>query len=121
MTYAMSEVKTNGARSLNRSDDDHIMVLVIQTKNDADSCECGQVCHVCLSPFDVSEHLCVSKELPEVDVKHVAAGLQHDVVVVAVTDSQDVGRHTAAGTRVDEVFHGLDTNNRLDRSGTSDR
>lgn len=49
----------------------------------------------------------MSQELPEVDVEHVAARLQHDVVVVAVTDSQDVGRHTAAGARVDEVLHCL--------------
>lgn len=66
-----------------------------------------------LSPFDVSEHLCVSQELPEVDVEHVTAGLQHDVVVVAVADSQDVGRHAAAGTRVDEVLHRLDTDDSL--------
>lgn len=50
----------------------------------------------------------MSQELPEVDVEHVAAGLQHDVVVVAVADSQDVGRHAAAGARVDEVLHRLD-------------
>ena len=62
-----------------------------------------------LLPFDVSKHLCVSQELPEVDVEHVTAGLQHDVVVVAVTNSQDVGRHAAAGTRVDEVLHRLNT------------
>lgn len=64
------------------------------------------------SPFDVSEHLRVSEELPEVDVEHVAARLQHDVVVVPVTDSQDVGRHTTAGTRVDEVLHSLHTDTR---------
>lgn len=55
----------------------------------------GQVCH---SPFDVSKHLRVSEELPEVDVEHVAAGLQHDVVVVTVADSEDIGSHAAAGT-----------------------
>lgn len=60
-----------------------------------------------LLPLDVSKHLGVSQELPEVDVKHVTTGLQHDVVVVAVTDSQDVGGHTAASTRVDEVLHCL--------------
>ena len=56
----------------------------------------------------------MSQELPEVDVEHVAAGLQHDVVIVAVADSQDVGGHTAAGTRVDEVLHGLDRDKVID-------
>ena len=59
------------------------------------------------SPLDVPEHLRVAQELPEVDVEHVAAGLQHDVVVVAVTDPQDVGRHAAARARIDEVLHRL--------------
>lgn len=59
------------------------------------------------SPLDVPEHLGVSQELPEVDVEHVSAGLKHDVVVVAVTDPQDVGGHAAAGARVDEVLHRL--------------
>ena len=60
------------------------------------------------SPLDVPEHLRVTQELPEVDVEHVAAGLQHDVVVVAVAYPQDVGRHAAARTRVDEVLHRLE-------------
>lgn len=49
----------------------------------------------------------MSQELPKVDVEHVTAGLQHDVVIVAVADAQDVGGHAAAGTRVDEVLHSL--------------
>lgn len=59
------------------------------------------------SPFDVPKHLCVPQKLPKVDVEHVAAALQHDVVIVAVTDSQDVGGDAAAGAGVDEVFHRL--------------
>lgn len=59
------------------------------------------------SPFDVPKHLCVSQELPKVNVEHVATALQHDVVIVAVTDSQDVGGHAAAGAGVDEVLHCL--------------
>lgn len=38
-------------------------------------------------PFDVAKHLCVPQELAEVNVEHVSAGLQHDVVIVAVADS----------------------------------
>lgn len=62
-----------------------------------------------LSPFDVPKHLCVSQELPKVNVEHVPAVLQHDVVIVAVTDSKDVGGNTATSTGVDEVFHCLKT------------
>lgn len=105
MTYAMSEVKTKGARSLHESHDPH------QGSTNPDQ---QKVTHIpantsVLSPFDVPEHLSVSQELPEVDVEHVTAGLQHDVVVVAIADSQDVGCHAAAGARVDEVLHRLDT------------
>lgn len=60
-----------------------------------------------LSPFDVPEHLCVSQELPKVNVEHVPAVLQHDVVIVAVADSKDVGGNAATGAGVDEVFHRL--------------
>lgn len=58
-------------------------------------------------PFEAAEHLGVAQELAEVDVEHVTAGLQHDVVVVAVTDTQDVGGHAAACARVDKVLHSL--------------
>lgn len=51
-----------------------------------------------VSPLNVPKHLCVSQELSKVDVEHVTTGLQHDVVVVAVTDPQDVRGHTAAST-----------------------
>lgn len=60
-----------------------------------------------LSPLDVAEHLGVAQEPAEIDVEHVARGLEHDVVVVPVTDAQHVGGHAAAGAGVDEVFHGL--------------
>ena len=59
------------------------------------------------SPFDAAKHLGVAQELPEVDVEHVAAGLQHDVVIVPVADAQDVGGHAAACARVNEVLNRL--------------
>lgn len=43
----------------------------------------------------------------EIYVEHVTVVFRHDVVVVSVTDAQDVGGHTAAGTGVDEVFYSL--------------
>ena len=48
-------------------------------------------------PFNVPKHLRVSQELPKVYVEHVAAGLQHDVIVVAIADPQDVRRDAATG------------------------
>lgn len=53
----------------------------------------------------------MAQELAEVDVEHVAAGLQHDVVVVAVADAQDVGGHAAACARIDKVLHRLEKEN----------
>ena len=55
-------------------------------------------------PFKAAEHLRVAQELPKVDVEHVTRGAQHDVVVVAIADAQDVGGHAAARARVDEVL-----------------
>lgn len=59
-------------------------------------------------PFEAAEHLGVAQELAEVDVEHVAGGAQHDVVVVAVADTQHIGGHAAARTRVDEVLRCLE-------------
>lgn len=58
-------------------------------------------------PLDVAEHLGMAQEAAEIYVEHVAGCLQHDVVIVSVTDAQDVGGHTAAGTGVDEVLYSL--------------
>lgn len=60
-------------------------------------------------PFKASELLRVAHDLAKVDVKHVPTVLQHDVVVVTVTDAQDEGGHTPACTGVDEVHHSLQT------------
>lgn len=60
-------------------------------------------------PFEAPKLLRVAHDLAKVDVKHVPAVLQHDVVVVTVTDAQDEGGHTPACTGVDEVHHSLQT------------
>ena len=60
-------------------------------------------------PFKASKLLCIAHNFAEVDVKHVSAVFQHDVVVVAVTDPQDEGGHAPPCTRVDEVHHSLRT------------
>ena len=50
----------------------------------------------------------MSQEAAKINVKHVASRLQHDVVIVSVTDAQDVRGHAAAGAGIDEVLHGLE-------------
>lgn len=59
------------------------------------------------SPFDAAKLLCVAHDLAEIDVEHVAAVLDHDVVVVTVTDAQNKRGDAPAGTRVKEVHHSL--------------
>lgn len=81
-----------------------IIIIIISRTVDVNSIK---ACFV--SPLDVSKHLCVAQELSKVDVEHVTTGLQHNVIIVAVTYSQNVGGHAAAGTGVDEVLHCLDT------------
>lgn len=67
----------------------------------------GRRCWKCFSPLDVAKHLRMAQEPAEVDVKHVAGGLEHDVVIMPVADPQHIGGHAAASTGIDEVFHGL--------------
>lgn len=40
----------------------------------------------------------MAQELAKVNVEHVTSGAQHDVVVVTITDAQDVGGDTASCT-----------------------
>ena len=49
----------------------------------------------------------MAQEAAKIYVEHVARGLQHDIVIVPVTDAQDVRGHAAASTGVDEVLHSL--------------
>lgn len=72
------------------------------------SCERGSFLFTIL-PFEASKLLRVAHDLAKVDVKHVPAVLQHDVVIVTVTDAQDEGGHTPACAGVDEVHHSLQT------------
>ena len=58
-------------------------------------------------PFNVAKHLSIPQKLGEVDVKHVTWLLEHDVVVMAITNPKDVGRHTVSSTGVHEVLNCL--------------
>lgn len=59
-------------------------------------------------PLDGAELLGVAHDFSKVDVEHVPAVFQHDVVVVPVTDAQDEGGHTPARTGMQEVHHSLE-------------
>lgn len=50
----------------------------------------------------------MAQEAAKIYVEHVTRGLQHDVVIMSVTDAQDIGGHAAASTGVDEVLHSLE-------------
>ena len=52
-------------------------------------------------------YLEVPQEMPEVDVEQLSTLSDHDVVGVPVSDAQDVGGHTVAGTREAERFSRL--------------
>lgn len=54
----------------------------------------------------------MAKKFAKVNVKHVSCGTKHDVVIVAITDAKKIGSHTAACTRIDEVFCSLQSNGR---------
>lgn len=58
-------------------------------------------------PLDVAEHLSMAQEAAKIYVEHVAGGLQHDIIIVPVTDAQDICGHAAASTGIDEVLHSL--------------
>lgn len=45
-------------------------------------------------PFKASKLLCIAHNLAKVNVEHVSTAFQHNVVIVAVTDSQDERGHT---------------------------
>lgn len=49
----------------------------------------------------------MAQEAAKIYVEHVASRLQHDVVIVSVTDAQDISGHAAASTGINEVLHSL--------------
>jgi len=60
-------------------------------------------------PFDVSKHLRVSEELGKVDVEDVTGMLDHNVVVMTITDAEHVSSHAVARTAHHEVVQCLHT------------
>ena len=60
----------------------------------------------CFKLYHFESHLRISEKLAEVYVKEVARGLDHDVVVVTVSQTQDVRDDAVAGTGPREVVHG---------------
>ena len=50
-------------------------------------------------PFEVSEHLRVSQEFSKIDMKQMTRCFEHDVIIVSVTDTQNVCDNTVSCTR----------------------
>ena len=50
--------------------------------------------------------LVVAKDVAKIDVEHLAVGLDHDVVVMPVSDAQDVGGHRVTRTAEGELLLG---------------
>ncbi len=57
--------------------------------------------------LDKAKHLLVAHILAKVNMEHVARVLNHDIVIVTITDTQYIGRHTICSTRLAECLHGL--------------
>ena len=51
------------------------------------------------------ESLCITQILAEIDVKHVARILDHNIVVVAIAYAQYVSGHTVSRARFREIVH----------------
>ena len=60
-------------------------------------------------PFEVSKHLRVSKELAKINMEHVSFLLQHDVVIVTIADSQDIGGDTVASAGCRKIVYCLES------------
>ena len=69
------------------------------------------------APLDGSKHLGVAENLAKVNVKHVARPLYHDVVVMAITDSQYVSSNTVSSTRTGEIVHSLEKDREREGGG----
>ena len=50
------------------------------------------------SPLKVAKHLRVSEKFAKINVEHVARLLEHDVVIVTVTNTQNISGNTITGT-----------------------
>lgn len=42
-------------------------------------------------PFKIAKHLGISEEFPKVDVKDVARRFHHNIVIVSITNAENVG------------------------------
>lgn len=56
-------------------------------------------------PLEVAKHLSVAQEFAKIDVEEMTRGLEHNVVVVPITNAQDIGGHAVAGAGQREISH----------------
>ena len=58
-------------------------------------------------PLNTPKHLCISQDLAEVNVEHVARFLHHDVVIVAITYAEHICSNAVPSARACEIIHCL--------------
>jgi len=80
------------------------LTLTVCEPNNGETAKCEQE-HA--EPFDVAKHLSISEEFGKVDVKNVARMFDHDVVIVSITDAEDICSHAVASTACCEVIYSL--------------
>lgn len=50
-----------------------------------------------LLPFEISKHLRVAQEFTKIYVKQMTRSLQHNIVIMTITDAEYVSRNAVAG------------------------
>ena len=58
-------------------------------------------------PFNIPKHLSITEELAEINVEHMARVFDHDVVVMAISNTENICGHTVASTGGHKVVHSL--------------
>ena len=58
----------------------------------------------CSVTLEIAKHLSISQEFSKVNMKQMAALFHHNVVIVPVTNPQNVGHHAVSGTRAREII-----------------
>lgn len=60
--------------------------------------KCKNILNKLHSPFEVTKHLSITQKFSKVDVEQMTRCLKHDIVIVAITDPQDVCCNTVSST-----------------------
>lgn len=60
----------------------------------------------CTVPFEITKHLCITEEFPEINMEKVARGFDHNIIIMSITNAENVGGHAIAGAGSREIVHG---------------